>query len=417
MSFLDPLGDKPALVIDIGHMYTKCGFAGETGPHSIIPSKLNGNSISSNLSLGRPVNVYDYTLPGKKPSTAQSAGDFVKPTEASKQETVLREILVEFLHKIYYKILNVNSRERKVIIVESILTPTTFRSVLSEVLLKNFQAISVSFITSHQAAMFTLGISTALVVDCGHFDSQIMPIAENVPIIGLCDYVNLGSKRLHEELKRLVFEYAQVTVQTNERAPFKQYQSQIQLTDDTLEDILLRCCFVTTHDRSQQFRAELNNNSAVYLESKSSQDLIDLAAIKFKFALDCDYALPGNVTLHIPGYVREMTCDVLFNDRVDSSQTIPNLILDTLVRCPIDLKKPLSENVVLMGGLCMLTGFKSRLVSELNHLLRHADLSYASKLSISQFRFHVPPAQDNYTGWLGGAIFGSLDVSIDPLNI
>ncbi|TRZ03296.1 hypothetical protein DNTS_029416, partial [Danionella cerebrum] len=33
-------GEKTAVVIDLGAAYTKCGFAGETGPRFIIPSEI-----------------------------------------------------------------------------------------------------------------------------------------------------------------------------------------------------------------------------------------------------------------------------------------------------------------------------------------------------------------------------------------
>jgi actin-related protein 10 len=103
-----------------------------------------------------------------------------------------------------------------------------------------------------------------------------------------------------------------------------------------------------------------------------------------------------------------MALDILFIDSVDSNQTIPNLLVDTLVNCSIDLKKPLAENVILMGGTCMLEGFKSRLVSEVNFLLGNEN--YSKKLMFKELRYHVPPCWDNYTAWLGGSIFGHLDI-------
>jgi len=103
-----------------------------------------------------------------------------------------------------------------------------------------------------------------------------------------------------------------------------------------------------------------------------------------------------------------MALEILFIDKIDSNQTIPNLLIDTLVNCPIDLKRPLSENVILMGGTCMLEGFKSRLVSEVNSLFGNE--KYSSKIMLRQLSFHVPPCLDNYTAWLGGSIFGHLDI-------
>ncbi len=148
MSYTEGLvSEKPAIIIDIGHAYTKCGFSGEVAPHSIIPSKIT-HPINRNQSK----KIYDY-----KTLIKQLGSESLSNTSEKKQEETLRELLIDFLYSIYYKILNVNSRERKVVIIESVLTPTVFRKTLGDVLFTNFQAVSVLFIPSHLSALFTLG--------------------------------------------------------------------------------------------------------------------------------------------------------------------------------------------------------------------------------------------------------------------
>lgn len=48
----------------------------------------------------------------------------------------------------------------------------------------------------------------------------------------------------------------------------------------------------------------------------------------------------------------------------------------------------------------MAPGFKARLLDELRHLLQHP--KYSSKLALKTFKFHKPPAKENYVAWLGG---------------
>ncbi len=391
MSYLDSvIIDKPAIVIDIGHAYTKCGFAGETGPHTIIPSRI----YSSN----KPIKIHDYN----KNQIYKQSSNNINLTKTNIEEETLREILIEFLYRIFYKILNSNSRERKLVIVESILTNSFFRKILADVLFKNFQVVSILFLPSHLASLYTVGINTGLVIDCGYVDCQVLPISESVPMAGLCQFVNLGAERLHKEIENLIKEHAFLTYK-NEKIKFSDLSPPLELSEETLEDIKLRCCFVTSHARSLQIQNEL----------KSVNNLADL---KFEFAPDCDYNLSDDKTLHLPGYVRECAFEILFVDPLDTSQTIQHSILDTLTCCPIDLKKKFAENILLMGGTCMLAGFKNRLVNELNHLIDDSSQEYSKKLAIRNFSFHVPPSQDNYTGWLGGAIFGALD-TLDNYSI
>ena len=246
-----------------------------------------------------------------------------------------------------------------------------------------------------------------LVVDFGYADCQIVPISESVPMIGQTDFVSLGAKYLHAELERLIKEHAYLTINNN-KLPYAQVDHRPALTEEIIEDIKLRCCFVTTRERSIEFRAEIGS-----IENLKGRELNDF---KFKFLPDCEYNLFDNIILHIPGYLREMALDILFVDNLDSNQTVQHLILNTLIKCPIDLKKQLAENVVLIGGTCMLEGFKSRLVNEVNILLNEPDQLYSTKLAMRRLQFHLPPCLENTVAWLGGAIFGSLEI-LDTYSI
>lgn len=391
MSFLDNvIIEKPAVIIDIGHAYTKCGFAGETGPHTIIPTKLQTKDKT------KSINIHDYKSLVQPASSSNS-----NLTKTQIEEETLREVLIEFLYRIFYKILNANAKERKIVIVESILTNSFFRRVLAEVLFKNFQTISVLFLPSHLASLYTLGLNTGLVVDCSYIDCQILPLSESVPMAGLCNFVNLGAQCLHQELKRLISEHAYIT-SNNQRIKFSNLNPPINLSEEIIEDIKIRCCFVTSLTRARQIQQEFKS-----IENLNAQNFNEFT---FKFAPDCDYILSDNNVLHLPGYLREMAFEILFTDSLDTNQTIQHAILDVLIKCPIDLKKKFAENIILTGGTCMLTGFKNRLVDELNQLLNDKDQIYAEKLPFKSLAFHQPPSQDNYTAWLGGAIFGALDI-------
>ncbi len=50
----------------------------------------------------------------------------------------------------------------------------------------------------------------------------------------------------------------------------------------------------------------------------------------------------------------------------------------------------------------MIPGFLHRFNAELIHLVNVS--TYVNKLAIKKFHFHSPPAQLNYTAWLGGKI-------------
>ncbi|MBN3273005.1 ARP10 protein, partial [Polyodon spathula] len=90
----------------------------------------------------------------------------------------------------------------------------------------------------------------------------------------------------------------------------------------------------------------------------------------------------------------------------NEEKSVATLILDSLVKCPIDTRKSLSENLVVIGGTAMLPGFLHRILAEMRALLERP--KYRQALSTKTFRLHSPPAKPSCTAWLGGAIFGAL---------
>ena len=56
----------------------------------------------------------------------------------------------------------------------------------------------------------------------------------------------------------------------------------------------------------------------------------------------------------------------------------------------------------------MTKGFASRLKAELMQLLENN--FYSEKLKLPCLKFHSSPSKPNYTSWLGGAIYGVVDV-------
>ncbi|ELW69033.1 Actin-related protein 10 [Tupaia chinensis] len=80
--------------------------------------------------------------------------------------------------------------------------------------------------------------------------------------------------------------------------------------------------------------------------------------------------------------------------------------LDGNNECPIDTRKQLAENLVVIGGTSMLPGFLHRLLAEIRYLVEKP--KYKTTLGTKTFRIHTPPAKANCVAWLGGAIFGAL---------
>uniref|UniRef100_A0A3Q3WBB8 Uncharacterized protein n=1 Tax=Mola mola TaxID=94237 RepID=A0A3Q3WBB8_MOLML len=330
-------GEKTAIVIDLGAAYTKCGFAGETGPRFIIPSEI------------------------RKPGQQQA----IKVIQYNINTEELYVILKEFIHILYFRHLLVNPRDRRVVIIESILCPSHFRETLTKVFFKQFEVPSMLFAPSHLMAIMTLGINSALVMDCGYTETLVLPVYECTPILPAWEALPVGGKAIHKCLSLT--------------------QCFIVLFP------AVRTCFVSELQRG--------------LKIQEAKFNLDGTAQRPAPPPDVDYPLDGEKILHIKGSIRDSVMEILF-EQDNEEKSVATLILDALVKCPIDARKVLSENLVVIGGTAMLPGFLHRLLAEIRLLVEKP--KYSTVLASKSLRIHAPPAKPNCTAWLGGAIFGAL---------
>ncbi|XP_020371653.1 actin-related protein 10 [Rhincodon typus] len=354
-------GEKTAVVIDLGAAYTKCGFAGETGPRCIIPSEI------------------------KKPGLAQAS----KVVQFNINTEELYGYLKEFIHMLYFRHLLVNPRDRRVVIIESILCPSHFRETLTRVFFKHFEVPSVLFAPSHLMSLLTLGINSAVVLDCGYTEALALPIYEGIPILNAWEALPLGGKSIHMELQSRLLEECTVDTGTKTGEGLASVMSSIP--EETLEDIKVCTCFVSDLQRGLKIQAAKFN--------------IDGKAERPQQPPDVAYPLDGERILHVSGSIRDSIIEILF-EQDNEEKSIATLILDSLLQCPIDTRKQLAENLVIIGGTAMLPGFLHRIMAEIRYLVQKP--KYKEVLGAKAFKVHTPPAKPNTVAWLGGAIFGAL---------
>lgn len=126
-----------------------------------------------------------------------------------------------------------------------------------------------------------------------------------------------------------------------------------------------------------------------------------------EYCPDVVYPINSHNSINIPGCLRETVFEVLFPDDNDC-QSLPHIILDAILKCPIDMRRELAENIFIIGGTSMVIGLLPRLKRELLGLL--ASNYYKDKLFLETIKFHTAPAKGNFTSWLGGSIYGGTDL-------
>lgn len=253
----------------------------------------------------------------------------------------------------------VNPKERKVILVESVLCPTEVREVFAKVLFRHFEIASILFVPSHLVILSALACETALVIDIGFKEATVIPVYSGVQVIHAWQAQPLAAEAVHTEIKCQLLENG-VAAEL--------------LTDEVIEEIKVRTCFVTTYERALEYRNGAEPQSPPSVE----------------------YPIQGEQIITIPGKLRETAFEVLFpydNDRLG----LPFIILDSVAACSIDMRKPLLENIVIVGGTAMTQGLVARVKGELLALLE-SDV-YKHKLRMDCVKFHRLPAKENFAAW------------------
>lgn len=260
-------------------------------------------------------------------------------------------------------------KDRKISIVESVLTPTVIRESIAKVLFYHFEVSSVLFLPAHLVAMSTLAIDTAVVVDLGFKEVTVIPVYSGVQVLNAWQAQPLGAEAVHDEIKASLI--------------LNGVKEEI-LSDRVIEDIKVRTCFVTKQSRAQAHK----NNEPLQL------------------CPDVDYPVDGIDVIKVPGLIREIAFEVLFPEDNDHLG-LPYIILDSILKCSVDTRKALAENILLIGGTASAPGIIARLRSELLKLINSG--YYKDRLFIQDVKFHSAPAKPNFTAWLGGSIYSSTE--------
>lgn len=351
-------------------------------------------------------------------------------------ESDLYEALKSFVEMMYFRYLAINPKDRKVIICESPFYSTMFRNTLIRVFFSHFDVSFVIFeanrleqtssklrtrtsntnfdpepsnpnfkqtlpllqvpallvVPQNLMALMTLMIPTGLVIDIGQQEAVCIPVINGVTLIGSSKFTNLGAKQLHRRIKEELIKYkAQVRIVQGVRSV-----EESDLNEKIIEDIKLKTCFVCPFKRSSALKESL------VCEGEQVRYSIESGCPP-----DVRYPIYGDRILTVPGLVREAACELFFEQQGEELNLV-RLVLDTILDCPMDARKALISNLVLIGGTSMLAGLKHRLQQELIHAVTNCE-PYKHKIYCKEFKFHQLPCKENYVCWLGASIFGWTD--------
>lgn len=384
--------DKPPVVIDNGTGYTKMGYSGNVEPQYIIPTVL-GTKAEEGGVQGKRDGIEDLDF---------HVGDDAFANTATHQINYpIRHGLIDnwdnmerLWARCMFQYLRCEPEDHYVVLTEPPLNPPENREYTAEIMFETFNvpglyiavqavlALAASW-TSKQVTSRTL---TGTVIDSGDGVTHVIPVAEGY-VIGSCiKHIPLAGRSITQFIQQLM---------RDRREPIPSEDS-LEVAKKVKEMYSYVC-----PDIAKEF-AKYDKQPDKYFKSFSG--------VKKPTGQPwtCDV-----------GYERFLGPEMFFNPEIFSSDFItplPDVVDESIVKCPIDVRRGLYKNIVLSGGTTMFKDFGRRLQRDIKRNVDNRMQLNIDRLRALTGNVAPPPAIDvnvvshpmqRYAVWFGGSMLAS----------
>jgi hypothetical protein len=154
--------ERAVLVLDLGlRNGVKCGLAGETRPRAVLR---DGAALARLRALGERA-MRRAPAPAPAPTGAPEEGNCSRRPRAVTREDWLEAVL-HVLNEVYFAVLHLKPRERKVLVVVHDLAPSHLIWAVGRAVLELFGAPALVVVPTCAVALFPSGLASGVVVDC-----------------------------------------------------------------------------------------------------------------------------------------------------------------------------------------------------------------------------------------------------------
>ncbi|QIW94868.1 hypothetical protein AMS68_000386 [Peltaster fructicola] len=343
------------IVIDNGSGTIRAGYAGEDHPTCYFPSFVGYPKHTRVLAGGLEGNLFI----GNK---AQELRGLLKIRYPLEHGIVTNwDDMEKIWQYVYTDELKTLSEDHPVLLTEAPLNPRTNRDTAAQILFETFNVPALY--TSIQAvlSLYASGRTTGVVLDSGDGVSHAVPVYEGFAIPSSIRRIDVAGRDVTENLQTLLRKAGSVFHTSAEKEIVKQMKEQT--------------AYIALDPRKEEKEWSIRQNDKMV-----------------------DYVLPDGHKLKI-GAERFRAPEILFDPELIGLEWpgLHQIVVDSINRADMDLRKNLFSNIVLSGGSTMIKGFGDRLLHEVQ------------KLAVKDMRIKIfAPPERLYSTWIGGSILAGL---------
>ena len=364
---------KLPIIIDIGSGIIKAGISGQDIPKVIFPNYIGEPKYSKVLrSFSKDNQEIQEQYIGKDCLKFLGILKLRYPVKNGIFENE-QDILTIF--KYIYQNLEIDNEEiseHPILITEPLLNPYSNREKIASALFENLSAPAIFFASQPILSLFSTSNTSSIILESGEGVTQSCVVYEGYSIPNSYIRNNYGGKDVTEYFQTLLQRQGYSFTTTSE----------FEIVKKMKEDI----CFTT-----------INSNIGNALNNISN---LDLSGNKNKSESSGIYNLPDGNAIKI-GDEKSLAPEILFNPSIIGSENLSfqEMIISSINKVDIDLRKNLYNNVFISGGNTLFKGIQEKFHTEIKNL---APKNMKVKL-------HTPGTR-LLSCWTGGNVISTLEI-------
>jgi len=350
MEYEDVLTNQP-VVIDNGSGVIKAGFAGDDSPKCYFPSyvgrpkhvRIMAGAVEGDVFIGRKATELRGLLKIKYPIEHGIVSDW--------------DDMERIWKYIYEEELKTASEEHPVLLTEAPLNPRSNREAAAQMFFETFNVPALFASIQAVLSLYSSGRTTGIVLDSGDGVTHAVPVYEGFALPNAIRRVDIAGRDVTEYLQLLLRKSGYKFTTTAEK--------------EVVRIIKEKTCYIAVNPIK---------------EEKDMNGKYD------------DFVLPDGNVVKL-GTERFKAPEILFNPELIGLEYagIHQVVVDSINRVDLDLRKSLFANVVLSGGSTLYKEFGTRLLNEVR------------KLAVKDIKIKIyAPPERKYSTWIGGSILAGL---------